>query len=118
MLVLAAGYTPMKQASLIIRGKPTTRSHEHAILGPQGHQVKMSEHSGASSVLCGQRWLCPASLCYNPAKGERKENLKGLASIASKLREERTNLVNELRHVDAALSVLGKLNGGRFYTKP
>ena len=46
------------------------------------------------------------------------ENLKGLASIASKLREERTNLVNELRHVDAALSVLGKLNGGRFYTKP
>jgi hypothetical protein len=27
-------------------------------------------------------------------------NLKGLASIVSKLRAERTNLVNELRHVD------------------
>jgi hypothetical protein len=45
-------------------------------------------------------------------------NLKGLASIVSELRVERTNLVNQLRHVDAALSVLGKLNGGRFATKP
>jgi hypothetical protein len=45
-------------------------------------------------------------------------NLKGLASIVSELRAERTNLVNQLRHVDAALSVLGKLNGGRFVTRP
>ncbi len=45
-------------------------------------------------------------------------NLKGLASIVSELRVERTNLVNQLRHVDAALSVLGKLNGGSSYTKP
>ncbi len=36
-------------------------------------------------------------------------NLKGLESVVSQLREERTNLVNQLRHVDAALSVLGKL---------
>jgi hypothetical protein len=39
-------------------------------------------------------------------------NLKGLASIVPEVRVERTNLVNQLRHVDAALSVLGKLNGG------
>jgi hypothetical protein len=45
-------------------------------------------------------------------------NLKGLSSIVSELRVERTNLVNQLRHVDAALSVLGKLNGGSNYTKP
>ena len=45
-------------------------------------------------------------------------NLKGLAGFVSKLRAVRTNLVNELRHVDAALSVLGKLNGGSSYTKP
>jgi len=45
-------------------------------------------------------------------------NLKGLASIVSELRVERTNLVNQLRHVDAALSVLGKLPGGDSYTKP
>jgi hypothetical protein len=45
-------------------------------------------------------------------------NLKGLAAIVSELRAERTNLVNRLRHVDAALSVLGKLNGGSSYTKP
>ncbi|MGA2859567.1 MAG: hypothetical protein ABSE40_22080 [Candidatus Sulfotelmatobacter sp.] len=44
-------------------------------------------------------------------------NLKGLAFIVSELRAERTNLVNQLRHVDTALSVLGKLNGGS-YTKP
>ena len=42
-------------------------------------------------------------------------NLKGLASIVSELRVERTNLVNQLRHVDAALSVLGKLGGGSSY---
>jgi hypothetical protein len=45
-------------------------------------------------------------------------NLKGLVSIVSELRAERTNLVTRLKHIDAALSVLGKLNGGRFYTKP
>ena len=40
-------------------------------------------------------------------------NLKGLVSVVAQLREERTNLVNSLRHVDAALSVLGRLNGGK-----
>ena len=43
-------------------------------------------------------------------------NLKGLASIVSELRTERTNLANQLRHVDAALSVLGKLGGGSSHT--
>jgi hypothetical protein len=45
-------------------------------------------------------------------------NLKGLESVVSQLRLERTNLVNQLRHVDAALSVLGKLDNGRSYTAP
>jgi len=45
-------------------------------------------------------------------------NIKGLASIVSELRAERTNLATQLRHVDAALTVLGKLNGGSNYTKP
>ena len=45
-------------------------------------------------------------------------NLKGLASIVSELRVERTNLANQLKQVDAALSVLGKLNSGSSYTKP
>jgi len=45
-------------------------------------------------------------------------NLKGLVSIVSELRAERTNLVTKLRHVDAALAVLGKLDGGSSYTKP
>jgi hypothetical protein len=43
-------------------------------------------------------------------------NLKGLATIVSELKAERTNLANQLRHVDAALSVLGKLDGGSHYT--
>ena len=44
--------------------------------------------------------------------------IKGLASVVSELRVERTNLVNQLKHVDAALSVLGKLNSGSSYTQP
>jgi hypothetical protein len=44
--------------------------------------------------------------------------LQGLVSIVSELRVERTNLVNQLKHVDAALSVLGKLNGGGSFTEP
>jgi hypothetical protein len=43
-------------------------------------------------------------------------NIKGLVSIVSELRAERTNLVNQLKHVDAALSILGKLDGGSSYT--
>jgi len=45
-------------------------------------------------------------------------HIKGLVSIVSELRAERTNLVNQLKHVDAALSVLGKLNSGSSYAKP
>jgi hypothetical protein len=45
-------------------------------------------------------------------------NLKGLASFVSELKAVRTSLVNELRHVDAALSVLGKLGGGSNHAKP
>jgi hypothetical protein len=45
-------------------------------------------------------------------------NIKGLASIVSELRVERTNLVNQLKHVDAALAVLVKLDGGSSYTTP
>jgi hypothetical protein len=45
-------------------------------------------------------------------------NLHGLATIVSELRSERTHLVSQLRHVDAALSVLGKVDGGRSYAKP
>ena len=45
-------------------------------------------------------------------------NVAGLAGFVSELRSVRTNLANELRHVDAALSVLGKFGGGRNSTKP
>jgi hypothetical protein len=45
-------------------------------------------------------------------------HLEGLVRIVKELRAERTNLVNELKHVDAALSVLGKLDGGSNYTTP
>jgi hypothetical protein len=42
--------------------------------------------------------------------------LKGLGNIVAELRAERAHLVNNLRHVDAALAVLGKLEGGKFAT--
>jgi len=44
--------------------------------------------------------------------------LEGIVSIVSELRVERTNLVDQLKRVDAALSVLGKPNGRSFHTKP
>ena len=46
------------------------------------------------------------------------EKLQGLVAIVSELRVERANLVNQLKHVDAALSVLGKLTGGTSFTEP
>jgi hypothetical protein len=45
-------------------------------------------------------------------------SLRGLLSIVLELKKERTNLVNSLRHVDAALSALGMLNGGRTAVQP
>jgi hypothetical protein len=45
-------------------------------------------------------------------------NLVGLAEFVSKLRAARTGLADELRHVDAALTVLGKMKGGTGYAKP
>jgi len=45
-------------------------------------------------------------------------NVKGLVSVVSQLREQRTNLANDLKHVDAALSVLSKLNGGKIHLEP
>lgn len=43
--------------------------------------------------------------------------ITGLVSIVSELRAERTNLLNQLKHIDAALSVLGKLNGRSAYAR-
>ena len=37
--------------------------------------------------------------------------LMGLVAIVGELRTQRTSLVNQLRHVDRALSALGNLNG-------
>jgi len=49
---------------------------------------------------------------YNPLM----PRLLGLGNIVAELRAERAHLVNNLRHVDAALAVLGKLEGGKFAT--
>jgi hypothetical protein len=39
-------------------------------------------------------------------------SLNGLVAIVSKLRAERTTLLNQLKNVDTALSVLARLHGG------
>ena len=52
-----------------------------------------------------------ASALANSGTIFRMPNLIGLDKIVVELRSERTNLINQLRHVDAALSVLGKLEG-------
>ena len=59
-----------------------------------------------------------AVVWFTIPKEELMANLNGLATIVSELRSERTNLVNQLRHVDAALAVLGKVEGGTSYTEP
>jgi hypothetical protein len=55
---------------------------------------------------------CARSIRYNSFM----PRLKGLGNIVAELRAERAHLVNNLRHVDAALAVLGKLEGGKFAT--
>ena len=45
-------------------------------------------------------------------------NLKRLESVVSQLRRQRTNLANDLGHVDAALLVLGTLNAGGTHAEP
>jgi hypothetical protein len=44
--------------------------------------------------------------------------VQGLVSVVLQLREQRTNLLNDLKHVDAVLSVLSKLNDGKIYAEP
>ena len=50
-------------------------------------------------------------------EGQSMANFKSLASLVSQLKTERTKLVNQLRHMDETLSILGKLNGGRSATQ-
>jgi hypothetical protein len=45
-------------------------------------------------------------------------NLKGLKAMVSQLRDQRTKLVNQIRHVDAAVVVLSKLEGRSSLPKP
>jgi hypothetical protein len=45
-------------------------------------------------------------------------NLAGLSSFVSELRVMRRILADEIRRVDAAITVLGKIGGGSNHTKP
>ena len=38
--------------------------------------------------------------------------------MVSEIRTERTNFASQLQHLDAALTVLGNLDGGHSYTEP
>jgi len=58
------------------------------------------------------------ALLQSTPEGELMANLKGLVSVVSQLREQRTNLVNDLKHVDAALSALSRLNGRTNHAAP
>jgi len=44
-------------------------------------------------------------------------NIAGLPGFVSELRAARTNLANELAHVDAALAALDRMDGGSNHTK-
>jgi hypothetical protein len=81
----------------------------------------MHHRSGPGSPLDAEtvaQVVLPVPFATIPTRGGYMAALRGLESIVSQLREQRTSLVNELRHVDAALAVLGKLEGGRSYSEP
>ena len=44
--------------------------------------------------------------------------VQGLVSVVLQLREQRTNLLNDLKHVDAALSALREVNGSKIHAEP
>ncbi|MFZ1917139.1 MAG: hypothetical protein WAU58_06170 [Terriglobales bacterium] len=46
------------------------------------------------------------------------DSLKGLASFVAELKATRKGLADEIQHIDAALTVLGKMGGGSKYTRP
>jgi hypothetical protein len=93
--------------------------------------------SSAESVRTSIGIVSPPDLCYRETNQEvdflyplsatwkrtklhynsSMPKLQGLGNIVTELRAERTHLVNNLRHVDAALAVLGKLEGGKFATE-
>jgi hypothetical protein len=45
-------------------------------------------------------------------------NLKGVVSIVAQLKDEKAGLRRQMNRIDAALAVLGKLNGTGSYGKP
>jgi hypothetical protein len=79
-----------------------------------------SIHQGQSidDPSIAQRLRNPAQSITIFCRGGIMAHLEGLVRIVNELRVERTNLANELKHVDAALAVLGKLDGGSSYTEP
>jgi hypothetical protein len=91
--------------SVRCRGCQSERISPHSALGLTLGHTPLARDSCISVRLLGRG-------------GKLMTNLKGLVSVVSQLREERTNLVNSLRHIDAALSVLGRLNGGKTQAQP
>src|ERR1700732_2364505 len=72
----------------------------------------MSPRFRLSSLISHTSTTLTERIRYN----SRMPRLEGLGNIVTELRAERAHLVNNLRHVDAALAVLGKLEGGKFAT--
>ena len=73
----------------------------------ESHSVSDSEQQSRLPAPILQR---SKFSCYNPCQGELM-NLNGMKSLVAELRAQRVNFVNQITHVDAALAVLGKLNG-------
>ena len=113
------GATPQKcsEKQEISRSTPILRHSERSELSMTAGSI--STHPALGLTLGHMLWReTRVALLDSLAEGELMSNLKGLVSVVSQLREERTNLVSSLRHVDAALSVLGRLNGRKTQVQP
>ena len=78
-----------------------------------------------ANLVFSQRQRCADSFCSYTIvslskipRGVTMDGLKGLASFVAELKATRKNLADEIRHIDAALTVLGKMGGGTKYTRP
>jgi hypothetical protein len=106
------------ESYLVCHARPTTEENE-----PRANSVPSGQWLAFGNYPRGvdRRSIFIEAWCERDWFRELREymaTLKGLKAIVLQLREQRTNLVNQIRRVDAALAVLGKLERRSSLAKP
>lgn len=85
---------------------------------PLGHDPAIWMSKSGWLSFGNQTPGCPAGIVHSMSSSLACRTQRDLENVASELEVERTTLVTQLRHVDVALSVLGKPDSGRTAAKP